>query len=250
MVGARAFDTLSGRWNRSVQWSVVMQKGLFAVFCLATVLNCNLLASQTRQITLRNEHWTIEVSPQTLEITASPAGKEPIQLSQGQPDLGRPGNLTRTGGLVRWDLEDGKIIARALEEMGFDYLGVSAGVYRIDILMLLVPTHYIPPLHFEPLAAAIKEVVSIPIMQYGRISSPEMAEGVLERGTADFVQMNRASWADPHLPNKALEGREEEIRHCIYCNNGCHDRLYSGLDTTCTMNPEAGRERAWSGGFR
>ena len=88
-----------------------MQKGLFAVFCLATVLNCNLLASQTRQITLRNEHWTIEVSPQTLEITASPAGKGPIQLSQGQPDLGRPGNLTRTGGLVRWDLEDGKISA-------------------------------------------------------------------------------------------------------------------------------------------
>jgi 2,4-dienoyl-CoA reductase-like NADH-dependent reductase (Old Yellow Enzyme family)/thioredoxin reductase len=144
------------------------------------------------------------------------------------------------------NLEDGKIIARALEEMGFDYLGVSAGVYRIDILMLLVPTHYIPPLHFEPLAAAIKEVVSIPIMQYGRISSPEMAEGVLERGTADFVQMNRASWADPHLPNKAMEGWEEEIRHCIYCNNGCHDRLYSGLDTTCTMNPEAGREREFS----
>ncbi|MFH0812530.1 MAG: FAD-dependent oxidoreductase [Pseudomonadota bacterium] len=144
------------------------------------------------------------------------------------------------------NIEDGKKIAQMLEEMGFDYLGVSAGVYRIDILMLLVPTHYIPPFHFEPLAAAIKEVVTIPIMQYGRISSPEMAEAVLERGTTDFVQMNRASWADPHLVNKTLEGKEEEIRHCIYCNNGCHDRLYSGLDTTCTMNPEVGREREFA----
>ncbi|MFH0812531.1 MAG: FAD-dependent oxidoreductase [Pseudomonadota bacterium] len=144
------------------------------------------------------------------------------------------------------NIEDGKEIAKALEEMGYDYLGVSIGVYRIDILHLMVPTLYIPPFHLEPLAAAIKEVVSIPIMQYGRISSPEMAEAVLERGTTDFVQMNRASWADPHLVNKTLEGREEEIRLCIYCNNGCLDRLYSGLDTTCTMNPEVGREREFA----
>ena len=144
------------------------------------------------------------------------------------------------------NIEDGKKIAKMLEEMGFDYLGVSAGVYLIEILHLLIPTHYIPPFHFEPLAAAIKEVVSIPIMQYGRISSPEMAEAVLERGTTDFVQMNRASWVDPHLPKKTLEGKEEEIRHCIYCNNGCLDRLWAGLDTSCTMNPEVGREREFA----
>jgi 2,4-dienoyl-CoA reductase-like NADH-dependent reductase (Old Yellow Enzyme family)/NADPH-dependent 2,4-dienoyl-CoA reductase/sulfur reductase-like enzyme len=144
------------------------------------------------------------------------------------------------------NIEDGIEIAKALEEMGFDYLGVSAGVYLIEILHLLIPTHYVPPFHFEPLAAAIKEAVSIPIMQYGRISSPEMAEAVLERGTADFVQMNRASWVDPHLPNKAMEGREEELRSCIYCNNGCLDRLWAGLDTSCTMNPEVGREREFN----
>lgn len=144
------------------------------------------------------------------------------------------------GGLT---IEDGKKCAKAFEEMGFDYLGVSQGVYRIDLLHLMVPSGYIPPLMIEPLAAAVREVTTIPLTLYGRVSSPEMAEDALTRGNCDFIIMNRASWADPHFFNKTLAGKEDEIRHCIYCNNGCLDRLYAGLDTCCTMNPELGRER-------
>ncbi|MFH1974840.1 MAG: FAD-dependent oxidoreductase [Pseudomonadota bacterium] len=145
------------------------------------------------------------------------------------------------GGLT---VDDGKVIAKAFEEIGFDYLGVSVGVYTpgVELIHMMVPTGYLPPLGNEPLAAALKEVTSLPLMMYGRISSPEMAEDVLNRGNCDFVQMNRASWVDPELPNKAAEGKEEEIRHCIYCNNGCIDRLWAGLDCTCTMNPAIGME--------
>jgi 2,4-dienoyl-CoA reductase-like NADH-dependent reductase (Old Yellow Enzyme family)/NADPH-dependent 2,4-dienoyl-CoA reductase/sulfur reductase-like enzyme len=145
-------------------------------------------------------------------------------------------------------LEDGKEMARMLEDMGFDYIGVSCAVYTPDAtgMHYIAPSMYIPPLHLEFAAAAIKEVVGIPVMQFGRVSSLEVAEGILQRGTADIVQMNRATWADPHIVNKSLRGEEDEIRHCIYCNNGCIDRLFFGLDTTCTMNPECGREREFA----
>lgn len=145
------------------------------------------------------------------------------------------------GGLT---VEDGKVIAKAFEEIGFDYLGVSVGVYtrNVELIHMMVPSGYLSPLGNEPLAAALRDVTSLPLMMYGRISSPEMAEDVLNRGNCDFVQMNRATWVDPKLPNKTAEGKEEEIRHCIYCNNGCIDRLWAGLDCSCTMNPAVGME--------
>ncbi|MHC4169286.1 MAG: glycoside hydrolase [Planctomycetota bacterium] len=86
-----------------------MRKGLIVVFSVVAAFNCTVPASQPRQTILSNEHWRVEVSPETLEITARPRGKESIQLSQSQPDLGRSGNLMRTGNLAQWDLEDGKI---------------------------------------------------------------------------------------------------------------------------------------------
>jgi 2,4-dienoyl-CoA reductase (NADPH2) len=145
-------------------------------------------------------------------------------------------------------LDDGVEMAKMLEEMGYDYLGVSGGVYTADAMGMhsICPSMYMPPLHLEFAAAAIKEVVTIPVMQYGRVSSLEVAEGVLERGTADIVQMNRATWADPHLINKSVMENDDEVRLCIGCNNGCSDRLFYGLDCCCTMNPELGREREFA----
>ncbi|MHC4582267.1 MAG: hypothetical protein ACYS14_12500, partial [Planctomycetota bacterium] len=74
-----------------------MQKSLFISFVVAAALGCTAWAAQSQRITLGNEHWAIEVSPQTLEVTARPAEGRSIQLSQGQPDLGRPANLVQTG---------------------------------------------------------------------------------------------------------------------------------------------------------
>jgi 2,4-dienoyl-CoA reductase (NADPH2) len=146
-------------------------------------------------------------------------------------------------------LEDGIEMAKMFEEMGYDFLGVSGGVYSYDALSMhsiICPSMYLPPLHLEYAAAAIKEVVSIPVMQFGGVSSLEVAEGILERGTADIVQMNRQTWADPHIVNKTVAGKEDDVRHCIRCNNGCIDRLMHGLDCCCTMNPEMGRERLFA----
>jgi pyruvate/2-oxoglutarate dehydrogenase complex dihydrolipoamide dehydrogenase (E3) component len=56
--------------------------------------------------------------------------------------------------------------------------------------------------------------------------------------------MGRALIADPELPNKVAEGRIDEIRPCIYCNEKCISRLYSESDISCVVNPAVGYERA------
>ena len=51
--------------------------------------------------------------------------------------------------------------------------------------------------------------------------TPESAEKALEEGKTDFIMFGRALIADPDLPNKLLEGRREDVRPCLFCNQIC-----------------------------
>src|SRR4030042_5340380 len=64
-----------------------------------------------------------------------------------------------------------------------------------------------------PIAAAIKTVVSIPVLISGRIY-PELAEKILRQGKADFIGTTRRLQADPELPNKVASCRVSDIDHC------------------------------------
>ncbi len=140
------------------------------------------------------------------------------------------------GGLT---LEESKKIARRLEEAGVDALDVSAGIYE-TLFTILEPMTYQEGWRVY-LARGIKEVVSIPVITVGNIRYPNTVEQILARGDADFVAMGRALIADPEWPNKAKEGREDEIRYCISCNEGClGNRLTDYIG--CSINPEVGRE--------
>jgi pyruvate/2-oxoglutarate dehydrogenase complex dihydrolipoamide dehydrogenase (E3) component len=67
-----------------------------------------------------------------------------------------------------------------------------------------------------------------------------MADQIIGERKADLISMGRASIADPHLPNKAREGRFDEIIPCISCNK-CIQTLR--VDSVrCTVNPETGNE--------
>jgi 2,4-dienoyl-CoA reductase (NADPH2) len=83
------------------------------------------------------------------------------------------------------------------------------------------------------------------VITVGKIGDPVLAERILEEGKADFVAMARALLADPDLPNKAREGRFDDIRRCIYCNN-CLTRNKArnviGRRFGCTVNPALFRE--------
>jgi mycofactocin system FadH/OYE family oxidoreductase 2 len=147
------------------------------------------------------------------------------------------------GGLV---IEDTVAIATILAGSGkLDWIDVSAGAYWSVGPMITPPMAFSPGL-FVDLAAAVKQVVDIPVFCVGRITDPVHADRIVAMGQADMVGMTRALIADPELPNKAREGRLDDVRHCIGCLQACVGRLRQNLPISCVHNPAAGRER-WLG---
>jgi NADPH-dependent 2,4-dienoyl-CoA reductase/sulfur reductase-like enzyme len=84
------------------------------------------------------------------------------------------------------------------------------------------------------------------VIATGRINDPAVAERVLKEGQADLCIMNRALIADPDFPNKAKEGRLDDVRQCMGYNQGCIDRIYTGRGVTCVQNAVIGREADWA----
>ncbi|MBW2290478.1 MAG: NADH:flavin oxidoreductase, partial [Deltaproteobacteria bacterium] len=120
------------------------------------------------------------------------------------------GDEHRTGGRT---LQETQFIVRALAAAGVDGIEVSGGSIPTAFYAVVPPQG--PPQGTElapnaPYAAAIKEVVDIPILCVGRINTPQLAEFVIATGRADLVSMGRALNVDPEMPNKAAEGRLDE----------------------------------------
>lgn len=75
-------------------------------------------------------------------------------------------------------------------------------------------------------AAKIKTVVKKSrVAVIGGINNPEMAEQIIAKGKADFVELGRQCFADPEFPNKAKSGKEDYIRRCVRCF-----QCYPGVD--------------------
>lgn len=132
-----------------------------------------------------------------------------------------------------------KQIAKILEDAGVAAINVMASWHesRRPLVTMLVPRG-----GFAYLAAEIKQVVSVPVIASHRINDPLVAEKILREGKAEMVAMFRALLADPELPKKAMEGRFDEIRLCVACNQGCMDRVMQGQPITCLVNPTVGKE--------
>jgi 2,4-dienoyl-CoA reductase-like NADH-dependent reductase (Old Yellow Enzyme family)/thioredoxin reductase len=144
-------------------------------------------------------------------------------------------------------LDETKEIAARLEEKGaLDYLTARIGDY--GAVPVWIGDMQIPPGAATYLAAELKQVVKLPVMTVLRIKDPVHAERVLAEGQADMVGMGRATLCDPELAKKAREGRTEEIRYCISCNQGCLTRVQMGLNIECVLNPVAGLERQYGVG--
>ncbi len=132
-------------------------------------------------------------------------------------------------------------VAKRLEALGIDAIHVSGGDHHQMI-------HQVSPMAVERChnvwaAAEIKQHVNIPIIASGSITLPHLAEAVLAEGKGDFIGLARPLWADPDWVNKARDGRPEDIRPCIRCNDGCLDRTFFRYQAvSCSVNPVIGRE--------
>jgi mycofactocin system FadH/OYE family oxidoreductase 2 len=142
--------------------------------------------------------------------------------------------------------ETTEIAARLEEGDCIDYL--TARIGDAAAMPIWIGDMQIPPGAATHLAAELKRVVQLPVMTVLRIKDPMHAESILADGQADMIGMGRATLCDPELANKAQEGRLEDIRYCISCNQGCLGRLQLGLNVECVLNPAAGLERQYGMG--
>ena len=153
--------------------------------------------------------------------------------------IGKPGK--------GYGLEEGKKIAKRLEELGVDAIDVSSACYDAY-------NFWLEPTSFEPgwrayLAKAIKETVDIPVIAANFIRSPEQAERQLEDGVQDFIGSARNFICDPEWANKAREGHPERIRRCIGCLHCIKSFIQNatvGKPGECALNVSVGIEKEYA----
>ena len=138
-----------------------------------------------------------------------------------------------------YSLEYGMQVARALEKGGVDYLSTDAGTFSSWYMQ--IPPSPLPLGWAVYQSAELKKNVSIPVIAFGRINDPVQAETILQENSADLIGMCRQLICDPETPNKTAEGRLDDIRHCIACNEACVG--VDGIYVECIQNPAAGREK-------
>ena len=155
----------------------------------------------------------------------------PVIVKIDSREVGKAGGIT---------LEDAKVTAQWLEQAGADAITVSA--YHDSSKGKMHSASNVPhePNCHLAAAAAIREVLNIPVIALGRVEA-EHADREIGAGRFEFLAMGRKLLADPHLPRKLKEGRADEVRPCVYCYS-CVSAIYKRERMYCAVNPECGRE--------
>ena len=107
-------------------------------------------------------------------------------------------------------------------------------------------SRFAPENAHEPFLKGIKAVTKRPVVGVGRFTSPDTMASLVRRGILDMIGATRPSIADPFLPKKIEEGREDDIRECIGCNI-CASSHFQMTNLRCTQNPTMGEE--WRKGW-
>ena len=143
-----------------------------------------------------------------------------------------------TGG---YTLKDAVEVCKLIDDK-VDIIHVSAARDTTDEGAVIThPTIFLKNGCNTYLAAEIRKHVKTPVVGIGGITTPELAEQLLEDGKMDFAAMAREIIADPDFPKKAKEGRAGEIRPCIRCLD-CLTGLHKTDSFSCSVNPCAGHE--------
>jgi len=184
------------------------------------------------------------------EIKKRAGADFPVQILMNAIEIG--------AGEEGLSIEEAKEIARIYQEVGVDslhvrshWLGMHQGSYLQDVLFY--PDTHIPIEEFPkeldwsrrgalanvPLAAIIKDTVSIPVMTVGGFDA-DLGEKTLREGKTDLIGINRRFFADPEYANKVLTGRMEDIQPCTHCGNCTRDY---NVPRRCRINPSFGTDQ-------
>ena len=149
-----------------------------------------------------------------------------------------------------YTVEDGIKFAKLLEgHADIIHCSVGCGLFLDEKYRSFSITH---PCMFKEdgvnvkYAAEVKKhIKNTPIATVGALSDPAMMEDIIASGKADIVEMARGLICDPELPNKARNGRDEDIIHCMRCFTCFSNGMQRG-PFWCALNPESSRERTFA----
>jgi 2,4-dienoyl-CoA reductase-like NADH-dependent reductase (Old Yellow Enzyme family) len=156
-----------------------------------------------------------------------------------------------------YTLVDSRRMALRMAELGVDYISISAGGKFEDAIHKpgdplypytgysgdrCMPSVNYPDMANSYLAEGIKHYLNehgyqIPVVTTGKIRTAGQAELILREGKADLIGMARALLADPDLPKKAREGREDTVIRCTY-GNVCKNLDENFRRVTCVLWPK------------
>jgi dimethylamine/trimethylamine dehydrogenase len=148
-------------------------------------------------------------------------------------------NTIRDGGVPQ--VEEQKEMLSILAELP-DLWDLNVSDYSFE----MGSSRFVKEASLENYVSYVKSITSKPVVSVGRFTSPDTMVAQVKSGIVDLIGAARPSIADPFLPNKINEGREDEIRECIGCNI-CFAHDNRGAPIRCTQNPTMGEEwrRDW-----
>lgn len=150
------------------------------------------------------------------------------------------------------EVEKGGITADEGVEMGrrfkasgmVDFINIIRGRIHTDpALTDVIPVQGMRSAPHLDFAGRIRTEVGMPTFHAARIPDVATARHAIATGQLDMVGMTRAHMADPHIVQKIMEGREQDIRPCVGATY-CLDRIYQGGMALCIHNPATGREES------
>ena len=141
------------------------------------------------------------------------------------------------------DAEEGIALGKMFRDSGLvDFLNVIRGRIHTDPAMTdVIPIHGMKSAPHLDFAGRVRAEVGLPTFHAGRIPDVATARHAVSSGQLDMVGMTRAHMADPHIVQKIIAGKEEDIRPCVGATY-CLDRIYQGGIALCIHNPATGRE--------
>ena len=144
------------------------------------------------------------------------------------------------------DMEESERAIKYLGDMGYDMFNCDNGTY--DAWYWAHPPQYMPDNCNLEYVEHIKNFTDKPVVCAGRMDPVKAAEEIAA-GKIDAVAIARQNLVDHEWVHKIMEGRQDEIKPCIRCHNGCFNfAKYKGtsnlqrLDDSlhlarCALNP-------------
>lgn len=125
------------------------------------------------------------------------------------------------------DMEESEKAVKYLQDAGYDMLNCDNGTY--DAWYWAHPPIYMPENCNLEDVEHIRQFVDIPVVCAGRLDPSAAADSIAE-GKIDGAGFARQFLADSEWIMKLMSDKEDDIRPCILCHNGCFNMChYKGV---------------------